>query len=242
MQTNHSIHTMKRLSIILAAAVLAVLGAQNAYAQSYASLGADPDDYPSFRIGLNAGWGYRTGQINPNLSPEQTEHVRKLKSGFVLGADATWFFLKDMGFGATFHQFNSAHNTARDSHSDAGTLDITEEIQMNYIAPQLSSRYMFGRGSLLLDISAGYLSYRDYYYMGYEYRVNGHTMGYGANVGFDFALTRKLAIGASFDAVTGVLKKYRIKAHGKAYDEELDKDHYESLNHFTVTAGLRLTL
>lgn len=235
---------MKQLSIVTFLTLFALLSAARggAYAQSYSSLADENHEYSRLRVGVQGGWGYRVGKVNPNLSSEMQEHHRKLKSGYTLGADATFYFVRDIGIGARFHQFYSSHTAKKASIDGLGSLDLVDEIGLTYAAPQISTRYLLGRHSIMIDISAGYLAYRNYSYMGYDYRVNGSTIGYGSNIGYDFAITPKLSIGISFCAVAGQLSKVRIGAHGKSYDETLPEDQRENLNHMTVTAGLRFTL
>ncbi|MBO4571502.1 MAG: hypothetical protein J5699_06225 [Bacteroidales bacterium] len=224
---------MKHLSIIVAAAFLTVLGAQNVYAQSYASIdGKSSVEYSNFRVAVQGGWGYRTAKVDPELTGTAAELVKGLKSGYVLGADAAWYFVKDIGLGATFHEMFAHHKVS----------NMTAETGITFAAPQVSTRYVFDRHSLLVNISLGYLSYRLYSYTGAEYRENGKTLGYGADLCYDYALTPGISIGVTFGALNGILRKLKVREGWNAYDVELDEGNYVSLDHISIMAGLRFTL
>ena len=228
---------MRRFSIITFIAIIG-LCAPVASAQSNASRQEYYDDYSQFRVGLNGGWGYRVAEISPDLSALETKIQKKLMSGIAVGADATWFFSSQMGLGMRYHNMY-ASGTASD-----GAVTLKEETVITYLAPQVSTRYLFDRHSLMIDISAGYLSFRDLKdsFVSQGARINGSTFGFGSVLGYDYALTPRVALGASFSAVIGTLKKIKLGVNGQYQEIELDKDHYESLNHITLCAGIRFTL
>ena len=52
-------------------------------------------EYSKFRFGLEGGGGFRLGKISNDVSDDFKSYTKKLRRGFVYGADATWFF-KDL--------------------------------------------------------------------------------------------------------------------------------------------------
>ena len=240
---------MKRISIIALVALLGLFaaGSLEAAAQSYSDLGKKTYDYSVFRIGIQGGWGYRVYTLSPDLPDYEVSNQNKLKSGIAFGADATWFFSKDMGLGLRYHTMFSSNTITLPSSDAISTIQRQkEDVELTYLAPQLSTRYLFlDRHSVTIDISVGYLTYRDYkdYFLREsDYRVNGSTLGYAGNVGYDFAISPRFAVGASCNIVIGTLKKIKLGGHGKYDEVPLDKEDYISLNHLTLTAGLRFTL
>lgn len=235
---------MKRFRFLALFAVLSLSFAltPGTSAQTYASRSERSYENTHLRVAVQGGWGYRTARLSEDIDPALRDHMRRLKSGYVIGADAAWY-VANMGFGATYHTLHSFDNAGKVKTQDAtAASNLTEEIGIMYVAPQLSSRYVAGKHNMFIDISLGYLSYRNHTFQGLDYRVNGKTLGYGADLRYDYAITPRFAVGASFTAVTGTLRKVRIGVGSESFDQELEKGEYESLNHIALTAGIRFML
>ena len=236
---------MKHIQIFALFAALSLSAAlsPDAPAQTYASGAERSYDNNRLRIAVQGGWGYRTARISEDIDvPALRDHMKRLKSGYVLGADAAWY-MSSIGIGVTYHDMHSYDNAGKiQTQGAAASSNFTEEIGITYLAPQISSRYVVGRHNMLIDISLGYLSYRNHTFQGSDYRINGKTLGYGADLKYDFAITPRFAVGASFTAVTGTLRSIKIGAGSQTYEQELEKGQYESLNHIVLSAGIRFML
>ena len=235
---------MKHIQILALFAALSLSAAlsPDAPAQTYASGTERSYESTRLRVAVQGGWGYRTARLSEDIDPALRDHMKRLKSGYVLGADAAWF-MSNIGIGITFHDMHSSDNAGKVRLQGAtAASNFTQEIGIMYLAPQISSRYASGRHNMFIDISLGYLSYRNHTFRGFDYRINGKTLGYGADLKYDFAITPRFAAGVSFTAVTGTLRSIRIGTGSEVYDKELEKDQYESLNHIALSAGIRFML
>lgn len=66
-------------------------------------------EYSKFRFGLEGGGGFRLGKISNDVSDDFKSYTKKLRRGFVYGADATWFFKEFMGVGLRYKAFSASN-------------------------------------------------------------------------------------------------------------------------------------
>ena len=212
-----------------------------ASAQGYSrSTRFSEDEIGRLRITVEGGYGYRTAKISPSVPDAFVNHSKKLRNGYFFSADASWY-PESAGFGAGLRvqNFHSFHE------EKIASVGVDDDIQITYFGPQLSSRYIMGRSSLVLAITAGYLNYFNRGYDGVDYFRSGKTLGYGANFSYDFAITSRFGVGVSLSGISGTLRKMRKGDNGQSkstQDVELEKGDYESLAHIGASAGIRFTL
>lgn len=88
-------------------------------------------EYSKFRFGLEGGGGFRLGKISNDVSDDFKSYTKKLRRGFVYGADATWFFKEFMGVGLRYKAF-SASNGATVTGTDENGTTVTGKLKDNY--------------------------------------------------------------------------------------------------------------
>lgn len=128
-------------------------------------------EYSKFRFGLEGGGGFRLGKISNDVSDDFKSYTKKLRRGFVYGADATWFFKEFMGVGLRYKAFsasNGATVTGTDENGTTVTGKLKDNIQISFIGPMFCTRFSSRNGlhTLTADIGVGYINYRD--------KRNGH--------------------------------------------------------------------
>lgn len=123
-------------------------------------------EYSKFRFGLEGGGGFRLGKISNDVSDDFKSYTKKLRRGFVYGADATWFFKEFMGVGLRYKAFsasNGATVTGTDENGTTVTGKLKDNIQISFIGPMFCTRFSSRNGlhALTADIGVGYINYRD---------------------------------------------------------------------------------
>ena len=202
---------------------------------------------PRFRIAVQGGYGYRLGKYQDTGQSIVDQHNKRLKKGFVYGADMNWFTASDMGFGLKYSNMHSKSEDMVTITYDNGTVEsgeYTDMVDLRFIGPTFASRYVSqdNRCIFLLDFGLGYLSYTDNGRVIHPMSIKGGTLGFCADAGVDFRLMNSIYLGATFSMIGGTLSSYNYTENGNTSKVELEKDHYETLTHVTLTIGFRLYL
>ena len=202
---------------------------------------------PRFRIAVQGGYGYRLGKLRESGQDVIDQHNKKLKWGFVCGADATWFTSNDFGFGLKFHNMRSSAEDAvtvtyADGSSKSGM--YRDVVDLRFLGAIASTRSVTpsGKWIFIVDFGLGYLSMIDNGRMIDPVSIKGGTLGYCVDAGVDFRLMNKLYLGLSVNTICGTLSSYSLTNDGRTETVKLEKDEHETLYHLTASVGLRLYL
>ena len=202
---------------------------------------------PRFRVAVQGGYGYRLGKVQESGQDVIDQHNKKLKWGFVYGADATWFVANDLGFGLKFSNLRSKAEDAVSITYDDGSSKsgmYRDVVDLRFLGAVASTRSVTpsGRWIFLVDCGLGYLSLVNNGRIIDPMAIKGSTLGFCADAGVDFRLMNKLYLGLSINAISGTLSSYSLTHDGRTETIKLDKDEYETLHHLTASIGLRLYL
>ena len=182
-------------------------------------------DYSKWRYGLHAGYSYRTAKVSDQLTPDYRDYVKKLKSGFVAGADVHGFISETFGLGLKYNlnKYNATQGT-----------DFKDNITMHYIAASVLSRYVLANpeSHFLWGANMGFQSYQDKTMIfGNDVDIKGNTVGFGLEMGFEHKISENslFHLGLSFTGAT------ITKVNGY----KLSKEQYESLSRLEIVVGLK---
>jgi opacity protein-like surface antigen len=170
----------------------------------------------------NKKWclGVKNG-YNVMLAPEDTEtpkelaaYKNSLRTGFHVGADATFFLSPNIGLGAKY-LFSNANNDQRylayTSETGAELVGLRHDnINVQFFGPSLSIRSIPKNNKLYVsyDFTLGYSLYNNSIMFNDEnYNIQGQNIGFASSVGADFMLNKKLSLGISLDIVATTIKK-----------------------------------
>ena len=67
-------------------------------------------------------------------------------------------------------------------------------------------------------------------------------MGFVTDIGYDIAISKQVAFGATLSAVSGTLSEATYTENGISQTQKLDNDNREGLGHITLSLGLRINL
>lgn len=175
-------------------------------------------------------------------------YTKKLRRGFVYGADATWFFKEFMGVGLRYKAFsasNGATVTGTDENGTTVTGKLKDNIQISFIGPMFCTRFSSRNGlhTLTADIGVGYINYRDKGMVIEKMKLTGGTLGLLYNIGYDYALNKMWSIGVNLSSIEGTLTTLTLEQNGvKTSQTTLDKDKQENISHIDLSFTLKLNL
>ena len=204
--------------------------------------------YPKWRIAVHGGYSYRIGRTDPSASQFVTDYIKKLKHGYSYGAEVTWYFGNTFGLGLCYDDYHSARSeyvTGTSDEGDSRTGEMSDCIDIRFIGPIASYRAVSSGNKhyFMFNFGAGYLGYWDKSELFDSLVLRGDTFGYMAEFSYDYAITRKIAIGVSLSMISGYLTSYRKKENGGYVQKiDLEKGSYEGLVHLNVSAGIRFNL
>ena len=134
---------MKRIITFIAALALMSGGVTSAQEQAREQ-GQEQEpvrEYSKFRFGLEGGGGFRLGKISNDVPDDFKSYTKKLRRGFVYGADATWFFKEFMGVGIRYKAFsasNGATVTVTDDYGQSTSGKMKDNITISFVGPMYS--------------------------------------------------------------------------------------------------------
>ena len=203
------------------------------------------DGAPRFRIAIQGGYGYRLGKNVKTGQNVVDQHNKRLMNGLAYGADMTWYTSSDIGFGLKYSNMHSKSEDMVTITYDNGTVvsgEYRDVVDIRFFGPTFSSRYVSPNNKwiFLINCGIGYLSYVDNGRVIDPMSIKGGTLGACVDANIDLRLMNSLYLGASVGLIRGTLTSYNVTENGSTQKIELDKDQYDSVNHLSLTIGLRL--
>ncbi len=199
-------------------------------------------DYPQFRLAITGGYAYRTGKLPDGVGTTTEEYLKDLKSGFHIGADATYFFSEFMGVGMKYDVFRSKSEYSKYSFSAVrSNEDLSDDMTINFIGPLFVGRFYDSdkQNCFVMDLGMGYLGYNDDAHLSSDFNIKGATVGLCWDFGYDITLSKNVAIGLQLSFMLGTLTQYKTNEYGNYETVELDEDLYEDLNRVDLSIGIR---
>jgi len=192
-------------------------------------------EFPHWRLAFNAGWGYRTPRIYDGLDPIAKEHVKKLKSGFDISFDASYFFTEMFGAGFKYDLFKSSNIIQ----------NLKGDITLNFIGPAFAMRFFdhTKTNCWFMNYGFGYMGYKENMSIpGESVTMKGGTAGFVIDIGYDIALSKNWAAGIQLSLLSGMLSEMEMTTNGVTQKVKFEKDQFEGLHRLNITIGLRCNL
>ena len=202
---------------------------------------------PSWRIALHGGYAFQTGKVDKNQEQVVVDHAKKLRHCVSYGADVTWYLVKSFGVGLKYsniHTANSENVTLKYTDGTHRSGLMEDKIDISFVGPMASYRLLSRnmRSAFIVNFGLGYMRYRNNFVLIDPYVMKGGTMGYVWDVGYDFGITDKIAIGAMLSLASGVLTNYKTNLNGAMENVSLEENSYIGLGHLSASIGLRFNL
>lgn len=197
------------------------------------------------RFAINLGYSYHTAKLSDNIPSDFKEYAEKLKKGFHIGAELNHYFSESTGAGFKYYFYKSSNSMdniyVEDNSGNRRYGKMSDEIRINFIGPLFSTRfYNYNKQNCyLMNLSIGYLGYKNMKTLVDEYEIKGGTVGLSLDIGYDWGISDKMAIGFQISLIRGALTKYEVSNGITTETVELEKGEYESLHRIDFSVGIR---
>ena len=193
--------------------------------------------FPRIRIAINGGWSYRPAKVNENIPSDIVPYMKKLRPGYHIGANISYYFKESLGTGIKFNYFNS-----KNEENNTSMGDLRDNISIYFIGPTFGSRLLSrnNNNGWIFNVGLGYLGYRDKGSVNsQELRLKGGTFGVSWDAGYDISISDNFAIGIQFSYVIGTLTSLKMSNGYSIQKVKLEKDNYENLSQINLSVGFR---
>jgi len=155
---------------------------------------------PKFRVGAQVGYGHRLGAIYRYMSSEFSEFkdMSKHRSNVSFGTDFSYYLKQNIGFGIKYNGIYTS-SVADYRFPYVGAVKVFQKTDIHYIGPFIGARYFLtqNRYCIFANFGGGYVRFRDKIsILDESAKVIGNTAAFFGEIGFDFLVTKYLAIGS----------------------------------------------
>ena len=192
-------------------------------------------EFPHWRLAGNIGWSYRTAPLADGLNSAQKEYLKKLKNGFNVSLDASYFFSEMFGAGFKYDLFKSSNT------SSVGE----DNISISFVGPAFAMRFFnqTKTNCWFMNYGIGYMGLKDKgKESGQPVTAKGSTVGLVMDIGYDIAFSKNWSAGIQLSLLSGILTELNVTQNGYTQKVKLEKGQYEGLGRLNISIGLRCNL
>lgn len=199
---------------------------------------------PPMTLAANAGYGWRTATLSPDLIGFQREYAKGLMSGFAGDISFNYYFSDYWGLGVIGSAFFASQSMYGSSDFGEGNLRTNDIIY--FAGPALLMRMPTRneKWTLICNWGAGYAGYTSKLsFLNDRVNIQGATLGVYGVFGVEYKIEKNLAIGLNCSSISGVLGSWTVTTNGhkESYRKNNIKEK-ESLNQIQVLLGIRYYL
>lgn len=198
-----------------------------------------------FMVDVGAAFFHRFAPVPTNVPDEIQDYIKKLKSGFVLKVDGSYFFGRFFGLGLKY-SWARAQNEMDDVYFrlNNGSLvrgRISDKINIHTIALHATSRIgpRSGKFYFLPGISLGYTEYFNNSVALDPLTIRSSTFSFALNLGMDFRLVDRLYLAVGLDVITGAMSYVEVEQYNETQRIDLSGENRESLGRIDIWGGFR---
>jgi len=213
---------------------------------------------PQFRVGAQIGYGYRNAYITQStyysngvskpISNSMKEHLQQLNNNICYGADFSYFLKCNIGFGIQYTGIGTCAESSsvlfpfEDGSEIRGS--ISEKVGIHYIGTYCATRFFLTPNNHCFFASAGvgYVrSNNDLLINNKGTVIKDNSVAFVAEFGYDFFVTKNLAIGLQASLFLGSLKyfTYIIDNGIITLEESIRQKKRLNLSHLDISLGFR---
>ena len=189
----------------------------------------DPVDTLNVRINIEGGYSYRMAKLDENIPSDFKDYVNKLKSGFNIAANISYFFSEEYGVSLGYSRFMTSNSMGGVyiydpiSMTTRGPGIMEDDIAISFFGIGMAGRKIFSDGDILLigNFSLGVASYNnDAKLLDDSYLIEGSTFAYTGLLSLDFMLSSNWALGFGISYLGGTLKDAKVNGESANLGEE----------------------
>jgi hypothetical protein len=210
--------------------------------RQYETIYMSPDTL-NLRVDIQGGYSYRMAKVSENISSEFKDYINKLKSGYNISGNVSYFFTDEYGICLDYSRFMTSnsmngvylYDPYDPSVPTQGPGKMEDNISISFIGIGLAGRKIFNDGNILLvgNFALGSASYHnDAKLIDSSYTIEGSTFGYYGMLNLDFMISSHWALGFGISYLGGTLKNATVNGVSADLGEE-------NLFRFDFNAGIR---
>nr|WP_321453405.1 DUF3575 domain-containing protein [uncultured Carboxylicivirga sp.] len=200
-------------------------------------------DYQQLRIAINGGYSYRTAKLSDEIPSDLRDYVKKLKNGYHLSGDITYFFSEPLGAGLKLSYFNASNSVHVISPESTGytSVEMSDDIDIFFIGPSINTRFYDKnkRNAFLMSMAIGYMDYTDNGRLVNSVKISGSTLGVSFDMGYDVYLSDNFSLGFQLGFLAGTLNTIEQFDGVSTTTVKLEENQYENLARIDFSVGLR---
>ena len=201
------------------------------------------------QIALNGGYAFRTAPFPKDMSNDYKEYLKKLSHGLDLGASVRLNLSRGLTLGLHYDRFSKGLQATGYAYDNEGNYyegTISNWHTITFVGTSLGMLSSSSRNQkhfLNVELLLGYLGYEDKAEeFDQSYTLSGRTLGYGIGFGYDYKITKSIALGAEVSYIGGALSKVRyFDGVHPVQTIDLGKSK-EGLQRINLKAGIRFYL
>lgn len=199
------------------------------------------------QFAFNGGWSLRTASFPKNISGDYKNYLKKLSNAPDFGASMRININEGFNIGFHFDRYSRSNQGYFQGYVDENYVEgiISNHHTIDFYAVSLgllSCANNNWRHMLNTEFYIGYMGYKDKAEeFGLNYTLSGKTIGFGVGFGYDYRLTKNVAIGAELSYYQGIISTFLYDDGVHKRDIELG-DSKEGLGRLNLKAGLRFYL
>jgi len=202
------------------------------------------------RFAIDGGYSYGLGNDAPTFDGSTQTYNNPMNSGLNVGAEINYFvFNGQIGIGLNYENVTSQNSSNVVTYSSAGkissTNNLSDNINIQYIGPMYSSiarqiKHNQVKNAIIFNVGLGNLTYTDNKRVDLmNYKITGSALGAYYSIGYDHFISKNMALGIKLSYIEGLLMSYNQFYGNTTMHVQLDNNSYQSLNHVSLTVGLR---
>ncbi|RZJ75355.1 MAG: hypothetical protein EOO45_05890 [Flavobacterium sp.] len=180
-----------------------------------------------FIVSANVSYAQLLGVTREGANEIERDFYKKLRSGMSFGASGYYKIGKVSGLGLRYNVFKSKSSVSGVDAIDMfnnyySNTTVSEDLTISFIGPSYLCNLDFPKawGSLDIEGSVGYLSYKNKQQLGENYTLKGATYGVQIAAAYRFNVTKNFSVGPQVALLSALLNK--VKATGPdGYNETL---------------------
>jgi hypothetical protein len=200
-----------------------------------------------FNIAVYGGAGYRTAHVYDQLSEEYKEYLNRLRLGFQLGSEMTYFFSKTVGIGFRYNYCHASSHIDKISFNvpgygiEDGTLK--ERVSVYFVGPSFNFRFPHKNdGWLVSSIAVGYTGYKDQASVISDFMLKGKTTGLLIDLGYETVLGPNSSLGFHASLFRATITSVKVTSENYSRIVKLEPELYEGLSRIDASVFLKFYL
>lgn len=191
---------------------------------------------PVFRLAISGGIGFRLGRT-PDGNQEVEDFVNDMRLGGQFGIDLHFFLRRKIALGIEYNYFKAKNSGTIEHHY------LKDKTKIQFIGPSFAGRVpiSYRRNAFVYTLAIGYGHFKEVMReKENEESLTGGCLTTKGSIGYDFALSDRVALGFKLSIIVGNIKSFTYKnSLGEVTKLNLNSEDSENISTVNISVGLR---